>query len=174
MRATLILVLSLSSGSAFAARWSVGTALEARAQREINSDYTQLRNSGQLFAQARFLPWVAHVELGREDQRTRAGAVGVDSRSLSLAGWGRFEFENERRWKPFLGSGIGAYFDQVSTRFGAEKDIRQGRRLFAGIAVGLTAIYWENLLVELEGRTALVEDREEPNFSALVRLGVQI
>ncbi len=154
--------------------WNLGTGLEARLQRDVNPDYAEPAALGQLFVRADFGPWGAQVEVSEETRNTSAGAMQVDSRSLNLAAWGRYTFGPERRWRPFLGSGLGIYMDRVSYSYGSASTEKYGERYYWGVGAGISRAFWEHLLVELEGRAALVEDRKDAVFSAFLRVGLRI
>jgi hypothetical protein len=115
--------------------------------------------------------WGLHVELGKEDHVTNAGAMTISSKSYNSGVWGRYIFRNTHLWQPFLGAGVGAYFDTVTSRFGNALDERSGVRPYVGANAGVSAVFWKYLLVEAEGRMTGVRDRKEPMLSALLRIG---
>lgn len=174
MYGRLIFLASLFSVNAFAEvpKISLGTGYEARMQREVNPDYVEMKSLGQLFGQVRFEKWALHLEIGDEERTTNYGAMKVYSRSINAGAWGRWLFQNERQWQPFVGGGAGAYFDRVTSRYGASVDDRDGLRPYMGVDTGISSVFWRHLLVEAEARISLVRDRKEPMLSALLRAGV--
>ena len=154
--------------------WSIGTSVEARAQREVNPDFYEATAVGQLFAQASIGKWAGLLEVGQDSRDSRTGGMSIDSDTTVVGGWGRYSFAPERKWRPIAGLGLGAYFDKVTSTFGSSSVERNGQRLFWGAGVGLSRILWKHMLVEAEGRGSLIEDRKDPLFSVLLRVGVEI
>lgn len=150
--------------------WSAGTGLETRFQKEVNPDYSDVQILGQLFGQLNLGRWLAHAELGHEERDTSTGLLAIETRSLNIGAWGRYQFQTEQ-WRPFVGTGLGAYFDTVKTTFGASEDERSGNRPYWGLGGGISAVFWNSLLLEAEGRGTLIRDRREPTFAALFRVG---
>jgi hypothetical protein len=168
--AVLLLLFTLTA-QAEASSISAGLGLEARMQKEVNPDYIEGKTLGQIFAQVLWENWGLHVELGKEDHVTNAGAMTISSKSYNSGVWGRYIFRNTHLWQPFLGAGVGAYFDTVTSRFGNALDERSGVRPYVGANAGVSAVFWKYLLVEAEGRMTGVRDRKEPMLSALLRIG---
>ena len=150
---------------------SAGLGIEARMQREMNPDYVEGKTLGQVFAQVLWPKWGVHAEFGQEKRVSNSGAMTITSKSYNTGVWGRYTFRNDHLWQPFLGAGLGAYFDNVSSRFGGTVDERSGTRPYIGANVGVSAVFWKYLLVEAEGRASGVRDRKEPMLSALLRIG---
>jgi hypothetical protein len=172
----IAVLLTLLVGMSAEARplWSVGTAMEARMQREVNPDYYEASAIGQLFAQASFGKWAALLEVGQDSSDSSSGGVSVDNDTLSVGAWGRYSLAPERKWRPVAGLGLGAYFDKVTSTYGSSSSERRGERYFGGAGVGLSHTFFKHMLIEGEGRAALIEDRKDPLFSVLLRLGVEI
>lgn len=170
-RTLVLLALTAHASPSLAApSWTVGTGLETRFQKEVNPDYAEMKAIGQLFAQANFGVWAGHAELGHEVQESNSGALSITSKSLNFGLWGRYQFLTDQ-YRPFVSTGLGSYFDTVTTRFGASEDERTGTRPYWGLGGGISAVFWEHLLVEVEGRGALIRDRKEPTLAALFRAG---
>jgi hypothetical protein len=174
MRWTLIFLL-LSSMPVMAAQdFALGMAMESRAQREVNPDFTDMRNSPQLYLKYRVLPaWFALGEISSESRDSSSGSLHVEAHSLKTGLWGRYEFTT-LRWTPFLAVGFGEYFDRVSTRFQSSQDTRSGTRGYMGTGVGVGKTYWDILLLEAEGRVTFEEQTKDPVLTAILRLGVKI
>jgi hypothetical protein len=172
-RSLISIFLFLFSLSAFAERprLAFGLGLEARLQQEVNPDYAEVKTLGQIFAQSHFEKWSLHYELAYEKRESNSGALMITSRSYNSGIWGRYRFVNERRWTPFVSSGVGAYFDKVTSRWGVA-DERKGIRPYWGLGGGVSAVYWEYLLLEVEARGMLVQERIGPLAAALLRIGV--
>ncbi len=170
----LIVLMVFTSCAAMAERpaLSMGAGFEARMQRELNPDYVEMKSLGQLFVQARFEKWAVHAEVGDERRVSNAGGLKITARSINTGVWGRYQFVNIYRWVPFVGAGLGAYFDQVSSKFGAADDDRSGIRPYLGTGIGVSGGFWKYLLLEAEGRLAVVRDRKDPMASAILRAGV--
>lgn len=173
MRPVLALMLLLMAPNLWAAPtvWSTGLGMESRMQREVNPDYVDMRNSGTLYAKARFWPMAALLEAAREDRDSHSGDLRIKASSMMLGVWGRYEFRDPDKWSPFAGLGAGQYFDQVQTSFGEQVDTRKARRGFMGVGLGLTKTYWQHLLLELEARAAAIQRRDQIQFSGLFRVG---
>lgn len=172
-RVILLIVFSMLSTAAARPQWGLGLGYEGRLQKEVNPDYMEVKSVYHGFVQARFHPWIAHLDLGYESGKDSSGGLTIASRSYSPSLWGRYEFL-ETRWRPFVGTGVGAYFDRVTSTLGSASDERNGRRLFWGLGGGLSATFWDHFLVETEARLAFIEDRRDPLLSLLLRLGVEI
>jgi hypothetical protein len=155
-------------------RWSLGTGFEARLQREVNPDYTEAAMLGELFVQMNRGHWGGQLEISQEERNTSSGALHIDTVTTNAGGWGRYTILLERPWHPYFTGGVGSYFDNVKSSYGSSSIEKNGRRLYWGLGVGISRTFWEHLLVEAEGRGALVEDRKDPVFSGLIRVGVQI
>lgn len=154
--------------------WAAGTGIEARMQREVNPDYAETRVLPQLFVQMRFVNWGAHLEAGTEKSSSESGALRIDSRSHNAGIWGRYSFLEQKRWRPFLGLGTGCYFDSVKSEFGAATNESTGIRPYLGTSGGISAVFWNHMLIEAELRGNLVRERKEPLFAALLRIGFQL
>ena len=175
VRLSLLLLLSLFCAQTFARPiWSVGTSLEARPQREVNPDFYEATAMGQLFAQASFGKWAGLLEVGRETKDSSTGGMSIDSDTTVAGAWARYSLAPERPWRPIASLGLGAYFDKVTSTYGSSSTERSGKRLFWGAGVGVSRVLWKHLLVEAEGRGSLIEDRKDPLFSVLIRVGVEI
>lgn len=151
---------------------SFGAGLETRMQREVNPSYSEMKSLGQLFLQFDFGRWVLHSEVGEEEQDSQVGMLSVSSRTLNGGLWGRFQFRDEGLWIPYLGSGVGTYYDRVISEFGSARDERSGYRLYWGAGAGLSAVFAKLIFTEAELRGSLVRDRKDPLISAMLRVGV--
>ena len=176
MSRALILLLSFVAVSAEARPlWNLGMAMEARLEREVNPEYTDPAGLGQVFAQVEMGRWLAHAEIGRQEQESSSGSLAVKTTTNIFGLWGRYQFLNEKKWRPFLGAGMGMHLDEVKTSYGAtSKDRRDGERGYLGIGGGVGRVFAEWMLIEVEVRAGGVEDRKDPLFSLTTRLGVQI
>lgn len=154
--------------------WSLGTGLEARVQRQVNPDYSEFATLGQLFVQMQRGNWGAQLEVSQEEHNTSSGGFHIDTTSTNAGAWGRYTILPERAWHPFFAGGLGSYFDKVTSSYGSSSVEKNGRRAYWGLGVGIARTFWQHLLLEAEGRGTMVEDRKDPMFSGLIRVGVQI
>ena len=169
-----MLMLTFCSQTFARPLWSIGTSMEARAQREVNPDFYEASAVGQLFAQASFGKWAGLLEVGQESRDSSTGGMSIDSDTVMAGAWARYSLAPERKWRPIAGLGLGAYFDKVTSTYGSSSVERSGQRMFGGAGVGLSRVLWKHMLVEAEGRGSLIEDRKDPLFSVLLRVGVEI
>lgn len=168
----LILWSCLCGASAYAApEWRLGAGFEIKAQREINPDYTELRFVGQIFSQMQFSKWGAHLEASRQSESSKSGSLSIKTESLNFGAWARYRFGEESIWRPYLASGLGAYFDNVTSKFLTAEDERSGIRYYWGLGGGISAVFWQHVLVEAEGRMLLLRDSKDPMFGGLMRVG---
>ena len=152
--------------------YAFGLGMESRFQREVNPDYNDMKNMGELYGKNRFWPWSLVVEAGQEGRESSSGSLSVRAESTSLQLWSRYEFREH--WSPFLAVGLGDYFDRVETKFQGSTDVRNGTRNMIGFGAGMSTVFWRYLLVELEGRMALLQESRDPVYSVLLRIGLQI
>jgi hypothetical protein len=177
MRILIFLSLLVAGSSALAltqSDFSMGFGMESRAQRDVNPDYVNPLYSGQLFAKLRLKPWDLVLETSRSERDSGSGSLRVHSESTLLGAWGRYEFTPDREWTPYAALGMGNYFDKVSTSFQDSQADRGGNRKFLGLSAGVSAIFWEHLIVEGEGRILSLEQSKDPVFAALIRVGCRM
>lgn len=177
MRSVALLLLFAVSGMAFAQEsgrekhWSLGTGFEGRLQEDINPQLPDTQVLPHVFAQYRIWPFGVSVEADWSERDSNSGALSIETRTLNLGLWGRYEFREPLKWSPFAGAGFGMGFDRVTSRFLEESDVRQGRRGFFGMGGGLTHSPLKHLLLEAEVRAALIQDRKDIALSGIFRLG---
>lgn len=173
MSRIVILALFFSASAAAFARPQFGGGLgfETRMQREVNPEYAEAKSHPHLFAQMLFVNWGAHLEISNETQSSSSGVLVVNSRSLNTGVWGRYKFLEEKRWRPFASAGVGMFFDRVKSEFATAVNESRGNRPYLGAGGGVSAIFWEHLLLEAEARITGVRERKEPMVSALLRVG---
>jgi hypothetical protein len=167
----LIAVMIFASTAVAGPQIGLGFGFELRAQREVNPDFTETKGVPQFFAQMQFINWGGQVEAAVEKQTSGSGGLMISSQSFNFSGWGRYVFLEEKRWRPFASAGLGCYFDQVKSKFGAAENESSGIRPYVGTGGGVTGVVWRHLLLEAEGRISLVRERKEPMVSALLRVG---
>jgi len=165
-------LLLFVSPAAFAqGRISAGTGIEGRVSEDVNPELREGKFLPQFFAQYRMKPYAVSIEGGTEERDTSSGAFKVESRSYNFGAWGRYEFLEPLRWSPFAGAGVGAYFDEVTSKFGDAVDERDGQRRFFGFNGGISHSLWNHLLLEAEMRAVLIQDRKDIAFSGLLKIG---
>ena len=179
LRSLILIVLMINLTAAFAASsasdFAMGVAMESRLEQNVNPDYAGTRFNEQLYGKIRFWPWAILLEGGLEGRESSSGSYHVKTQTSTVAAWPRYEFlAKERGWSPFVSLGAGVYFDRVSTQIESAQDTRISRRGLVGLGGGLTANLWRYLVLEAEGRISGVQERTEPLYSALLRIGVQI
>lgn len=152
-------------------RISAGAGMEGRVQEDVNPELRESKVLPQFFVQYRFLPLAVSIEGGSEERTTSSGALQIKTNSSSVGLWGRYEFLEPLRWSPFAGAGMGAYFDEVTSRFGSAVDVREGQRNFFGLNGGISHSLWRHLLLEGEMRAVLIQDRKDVAFSGIIRIG---
>ncbi len=152
---------------------SAGVGLQSRLEREINPDFVKSKNSGQLFAQVLYLPYVLNMELGREEGSSRMGGLTITHSTVVFTAWGRYEWASDSQWRPFAAVGGGCYFDEVVSRFDRATDERSGTRLLSGLGAGVRGLLGHLLRLEAEGRMAFVQDHKDPEFSGTVKVGFE-
>jgi len=157
---------------AFAApRWTAGLGFEARLQRQVNPDFVESKILPQIFARLSWTNWEAELEGAVESSTSASGALKINSHSQQVSGWARYAFLEQKRWRPFVDTGVGCYFDQVKSEFSGTSNEASGFRPFFGAGGGIFSVFWNHLLVEAEGRLTMVRERKEPLLAALVRIG---
>ncbi len=179
LHSLVVAVLIFNVSSVFAASskpdFAMGMAMESRLEQNVNPDYAATRFNEQLYGKLRFWPWAVLLEGGLEGRESSSGSYRVKTQTGTVAAWARYEFiPVTRGWSPFVSIGVGAYFDRVNTQIDTYDDTRSSRRGLMGLGGGLTASLWRYLLLEAEGRISGVQERKDPLYSALLRIGVQI
>lgn len=173
----VILLALISIGTSLHAktvRFTTGMGLETRVDREINPGFSEVRPVGQVFQQIHFHPWTLALEFGYQKKDSSAGALRIQAVTGLASAWGRYAFSDSETWAPFVGGGLGASFDRVTSSYGAASDRRRGIRYLGGVGGGITNVYWDYLMLEAEARVSLEEDRKDPMFALVVRAGVQL
>jgi opacity protein-like surface antigen len=176
MRILILFALCFAS-SAFALTqkdFAMGVGMETRAQRDVNPDETAPKYSGMLFAKLRFKPWDALLETARDERDSSSGSLRVHSESTLLSAWVRYEIRPEESWTPFATAGLGSYFDKVSTSFESSQASKSGMRSFVGLGAGVSATYWDHLVIEGEGRILSLEESKDPVLTGMIRVGCQM
>lgn len=172
------LVLAMTVGAAATAaepsKWQAGVGMESRLQSEVNPDYEKLENVGLLFGRVNFDRIAAQLELGQQERTSSSGSLAVTTKTQMIGLWGRYKYLNLERANPFVGVGAGTYMDQVDSEFEQSEDSREARRDFVGLGTGVGVPVWKVLDLEGEVRMGLIEQREDPLFSFLVRVGVRL
>ncbi|MGE0526518.1 MAG: hypothetical protein AB7G93_05070 [Bdellovibrionales bacterium] len=155
-------------------RWGGGMGIEGRLSKEVNPDYVETGALPRLYGQAFLWPWGASLELGQQKQVSEAGGLAILARTTELSLWGRYAFTESERWMPYATVGAGVYFDQVTSTLGAAYDERDGERGLFGLGGGLSKRFLKYMNVDVEARAVMAEDRRNPVFSGILRLGVQL
>lgn len=166
-----LIALVFSQSVAFGRSFGVGLGFETRAQQDVNPAMYEAQMIGLGSLQFKAWPWTMALESGYESSESNSGALSIQSRSISLMGWGRREFRPARSWSPFIAAGAGVFFDRVISTYLGSRDQRQGNRAALGVGAGLTRLFSNGVFVEAEGRSHAVEDRMDLSFSAIVRVG---
>ena len=172
--ALLLFSASLQAYALTQKDFSMVVAMETRANREVNPDYVNPKYSGMLFAKLRLRPWNILLEMSRSERDSRSGALHVNSESTRLAAWSRYEFLPDSSWTPFAAAGGGFYSDRVSTSFGQTTVNSSGKRGMLGLGAGISAVFWNHLTLEAEGRLESVEYARDPVLAGIVRLGCRM
>lgn len=153
-------------------RYGLGLGIEGRAQQNVNPDYPEMRRPILGFFQLQWSKWVLQFEVANERQKTSSSNLKVESSSLGLTAWGRYQFGNLHRWSPFVAFGGGVFLDRVSSSYQSEKEVRFGERGQFGLGGGLRYMFAKKWMTEIEGRVIGAQDRRDPSLSGLVRLGL--
>jgi opacity protein-like surface antigen len=176
MRILILLALSFAS-TAFALTqkdFAMGVGMETRAQRDVNPDETAPKYAGVLYAKMRFKPWDALLETARDERDSSSGSLRIHSESTMLGAWGRYEIYPDEFWTPFASAGLGTYFDKVATSFQDSSFSKSGTRGFLGLGAGVSAVLWDHVLVEGEGRILSLEQSKDPVLTGMIRVGCQM
>lgn len=152
--------------------WSAGSGLVGRLQEDVNPQMSDTQLLPQFFVQFHKGALAVSLEGDWQEQESRSGAFSITSRTFGIGLWGRYELVRDNGLVPFLGAGVGSYFDTVTSRYQDEEDQRQGKRRFLGVGGGLGYRAWKYLLVEGEIKAALIQDRKDATYSGILRLGV--
>lgn len=149
-----------------------GVGVEGRLRDDVNPEVKDTQVLPQFFAQFRNREHLGlSLEGSYEGKDSESGALQISTRTYQLGVWGRYGFREPLRWTPFASVGAGYFLDQVTSSYGEESDTRAGRRGFVGLGGGISHALWEHLLLEGELKTAAVQDRKDPSFSAILRVG---
>lgn len=173
MRWTLIALLMLPGlAHASLGRVSVGLGYEAKVDRDINPDNSQVNSMGEFFATIGFRPWSILLEIDQYQTRSADGVYAIQATSYTPMTWGRFEPWSYLTVSPFAGLGLGWNFQDVSTSFGTAHDERWADGgMVGGLALGAKSDFWKHWRVEGEMRLLKEEFTEQPVASFVLRSG---
>jgi hypothetical protein len=173
--AWFLILLAAQPVSASITPFSMGLALESRLDREVNPEISKVNNVPQISARYSFDRVAAQLEYSQQQASSGAGSLRITTMSRLATLWGRYKYLPYTSWNPFVGVGGGYYFDKVESKFEQSSNSRGGQRRVLGLGTGVgTPPLWETLDLEGEMRVSTIEQRSEPMFSFLLRLGVQI
>lgn len=167
--------VSFSSNLAFAQpfQFSAGGLLDSRFYRDVNPDFTGLKEIGGLFFGVRQGPWGLSIEGTLEQSRSSSGALTIRTQTMGLRTWGRYIFLEPDHWSPFVTLGAGVFFDRVESNFQNQQDVRQGRRGLVGAGGGVSQLFFDWLLLEGEARILSVQASHSLGGSFALRAGVR-
>jgi hypothetical protein len=171
--ATLLFISGVAAG---ASEWKLATGLglEGRREAEVNPGYSDWRAQGQLFEVVQLHPWGAAFEFGYDQQDSSSGAYHISTHTASLGLWGRYAFLSDDAFSPYAAVGLGSAFDKITSTYLSSQDVRHGSRGFAGTGAGVSKVFWQTILTEVELRGEWSQDRTQPTVSVLLRAGVML
>lgn len=171
MRALVFMLLWVAS-TASALDYGLGIGVESRLTKDVNPAFSSVSTQGQFFQEVRFHPWTLTLELGLERGESASGGLSIERSTVSAQTWARFAVLSFDTWAPYVGVGVGGFFDRVTTRLpGDETDVRRGTRWMTGLGGGVTKTFFDHLLLEAELRASFVREQRDPGLSLLGRVG---
>ncbi len=150
---------------------TLGLGYEARVVRDVNPDFPEGQNVGQLYLSYAVHPWSALWEFDRLANESKMGNYSIATSSYRTMLWGRYE-PWALKWSPYVGGGLGYAFHNVTTTFGTARNERwtDGGGV-AGLSGGVMTTLFNHWNLEGEFRVCKLELSPDAVYGFTVRSG---
>lgn len=151
----------------------------------LNAEMRFERDSNQQILDRRPLNFAGGVSRGNSNysmeyasfsEKTGNATLSIDRGHQEFSFWWKENLIHFEMAELFLGAGVGAYQEKVTTRLIGNKDVTDSGDLqeMAGLSAGVQRKFAGYILVSLEGRALLGRNMDpNPQGSVVARLGVE-